>query len=131
MHNFLLGFIRFLHILFIIFIILVPFLNNNYLLLLHFITVPFLILHWICGNNTCILTIIEKKIRQNINEKYDENDCFTCRLIEPVYNFNKNYEHMSKFTYIITIILWMVTSGKLLYKYKIGEITSFGDLYKI
>src|SRR4029079_19804711 len=100
----LLKFITLIHILFVLFIVLAPFSNSNYILILHFIFVPFMILHWILNDNTCVLTIIERNLRKKMygEEQYDDEDCFTCRLIELVYDFKKNYETFSKFIYIIT-----------------------------
>lgn len=53
-----------LHLIIVLFIIITPFTNSNYLLLLYVITVPFIILHWVMNNNTCSLTVAEKYIRQ-------------------------------------------------------------------
>ena len=108
-----------------------PFTNSNYFLLLHAIFVPFLILHWICNDNTCILTIIERKLRKEIYGKVDEDECITCKLIEPVYDFRKNYKTFTILIYAITILLFLISSGKLYYKYSIGEIRNFRDLFVI
>jgi len=131
MYNILLKLITFLHIAFIIFVLSPIFINSNYFLMLHAITIPFLIIHWVLGNNTCILTVAEKVIRQKMNLKVDPNDCFTCNLIEPVYDFHKNYKALSCIIYIITILTWIISIGKLSYKYKIGEITNWRQLFRI
>jgi hypothetical protein len=99
--------------------------------------IPFLIAHWICNDNTCVLTIIEKHLRKNMSKKYSndksllENDCFMCRLIEPVYDFNKDYSTLSKYIYILTISLWLITTGKLYCKYKSGTISTWKDFFII
>ena len=121
-------FITLLHIFFILFVIITPFLSSNYLLLLYTLTIPFLILHWLCNDNTCVLTIVERKLR---GKERDDKDCFTCRLIEPVYDFNKNYETFSTATYIIVISLWLLSTAKLVLKYRSGQITSIQDLMTI
>ena len=125
----LLKFITFLHIIFVLFVVITPFTNSNYLLFLHFIFVPFLMLHWLLNDNTCILTIIERNLRKAIYGKVDEEDCITCRLIEPVYDFRKNYETFSTIIYVITFLLWTITAGKLYYKYHTGSINSLRDLF--
>ena len=130
MNEFLLRLITLVHIIYMLFVVVVPFTDSNYLLLLHAIVVPFMIAHWIINDNTCVLTIIEKKIRKDMyGTEPEPNDCFTCRLIEPVYDFNKNYDTASTLIYIITIALWLLSVYKLYSKYRNGSIRSFMDLF--
>lgn len=120
--------INIIHLIVIVFIIAAPFSDSNYLMLLHGIIVPFIILHWVLNNNTCCLTITEKYIREkNAGTIVNENDCFTYKLIAPIYDFNKNYEAFSSFIYISTISLWLVSIYNLSYKYCSGEINSIND----
>lgn len=130
MNQFILNIILFIHICVVLFVIVVPFMNSNYLLLMHSIIVPFIILHWIVNDNTCALSLIEKQIRKKMNNgiSVDENDCFTCRIINPIYDFKSNYEQFSKFIYFITTVLWLISSSKLYTKYKNGQIKSIYDL---
>lgn len=124
--------IQLLHFIFVLFVLLVPLTNSNYLLFLHSIFIPFLILHWICNDNTCVLTIIERKLRKDIyKEDYVEEDCLTCQLIEPVYDFKKNYQGFTNIIYAITISLWVISAIKLYSKYKAGDISKFKDLFMI
>lgn len=127
----LLKLITLLHVLFVLFVVVTPFTNSNYFLLIHLIFIPFLLIHWICNDNTCILTIIERKLRKEIYGEVDEDDCITCRLIEPVYDFRKNYRTFSIIIYTITILLWLISAGKLYYGYHTGEIKGIKDLFTI
>jgi hypothetical protein len=121
-----------LHLIIVLFIIITPFLNSNYLLTLHVITVPFIIFHWIINNNTCSLTVAEKLIRKKTyGDILNDNDCFTYNLIAPIYDFNKNYEDFSKFIYFFTFTLLSISSYKLFIKFYNKEILSFNDLSKI
>ncbi|ARF09548.1 hypothetical protein Indivirus_1_171 [Indivirus ILV1] len=131
MLDILLKLITFLHTLFVIFVVITPFTNMNYFLMLHAIFLPFVMLHWICNDNTCVLTLIERNLRKKIYGKVDEEDCITCRLIEPVYDFRKNYATFSIIIYAITIGLWFISLGKLGYKYHTGNISDFTDLFTI
>lgn len=90
-----------------------------------------MILHWLCNDNTCALTVIERKLRKQIYGEVDEEDCITCRLIEPVYDFRKNYETFTAIIYGITISLWALSAGKLFYGYKTGAINNFKDLFNM
>lgn len=118
-----------LHLLVIIFIIGAPFSDSNYLMLMHVIVVPFILLHWVLNNNTCSLTVAEQYLRQKTTGKPVNNDeCFTYKFIAPIYDFNKNHQDFSFFSYSVTIGLWAISFYKLLGKYNSGEITSLKDL---
>jgi hypothetical protein len=121
-----------IHILFVLFIVLTPFTNSNYLLFLHSIVIPCVLIHWYLNENICALTIMEKKIREKINGAQNaERDCFTCKIIEPIYDFKNNYKKQDIFIYVTTIMLWFISIGKLYKKFKNKEITKFIDLMKI
>ena len=130
MHSILLLLIQVLHTLFILFVILAPISNNNYILFLHSIMVPFLWLHWCTNSNVCALTVVEKLVRKKLYNDEDDEECFTCKLIEPVYDVHKNYEAYCIFIYVFAFLLWTVSVYKLTRKYKNGEIKSFFDLLK-
>ncbi len=120
-----------LHVLYILFVILVPFSNSNYLLFLHVIIVPFMILHWILNDNSCFLTLVEKYLRTGNGFSKDNKDCFTCKLIEPVYDFEKNHKNFSDLIYIVTVFLWVFSFTKLYNKYTSGQINNLRDLSMI
>lgn len=123
--------ITLLHIIFILFMLLSPLMDSNYFLLLHAICVPFMVLHWICNDNTCILTVIEKKLRKEVYGMTSDEDCITCRMIEPVYDFKNNHKLHSRIIYIITFILWIISAGKLYCKWKRGDIRDVRGLLEI
>ena len=125
MNNIIVSFVSAIHLLTILFMIGVPFSNSNYFQLLHSIIVPFIILHWYINDDSCILTTIEKEYRG------DNIKCFTCRLIEPVYNFVGDNDRFSKLIYLITILLVLMSMYKLLYKYKSGKIDNFVDIFTL
>jgi len=129
MNELFLQIIVFLHIMYILFIILAPFSNIKYILVLHVIIVPFMMMHWLTNNNMCALTLAEKHIRQQLYGTSDSDDCFTCRLIEPVYDFTNNKGSMIIFIYLVTLLLWFISLYKLYNKYHTGEIQSFYDLF--
>jgi hypothetical protein len=94
-----------------------PFTNNTWLLIYHFITIPFVVLHWILNNNTCALTLLEHYIRSNgYTEDFNIEQCVTYKLISPIYDFNKDYNTYSNFIYTSTLGLWLITCYKLYHK---------------
>lgn len=124
--------ISIIHIMFILFVVIVPFTSNNYLLLLHAITIPFLLAHWVTNNNMCFLTLVEHNIRTKLyGQETNRNEYFMVKLIEPIYDFKQNNQDFSTWIYIITIGLWFVTISKLYTKCKTGEIEKFNDLFKL
>ena len=132
MNEFVLGLITMLHLLFIILVVVIPFTNSTYLLLVYVTVIPFVVFHWLVNDNTCFLTMMEKNIRQKLyGEVPNSAECFTARIIEPVYDFKKNYESMSTFIYLVTFVLWGVAVYKLVRKYCTGEIRGFKDLFRL
>ena len=117
------------HLIIILFVVIVPFFNSNYLLFMHSIIVPFIIFHWVTNNNMCALTLIEKEIRKRLNKNSNSDNCFTCKIIEPVYDFKNNHIRRRKFIYTITIFLWIIGVLKLYMKYKNKQINKFYDLF--
>lgn len=124
--------INIIHLIVIIFVLAAPFSNSNYLMLLHAIVIPFIILHWLLNNNTCCLTVAEKYIREkNTGTTVKEGDCFTYQLVAPIYDFNKDHQSFSTFIYILTISLWFVSVYNLSNKYCTKQINSINDLCRI
>ena len=120
------------HIIFVCFVILVPFMNSNYLLMMHSILVPFVMLHWVANNNMCALTLMEQALREKITgEKFDRKKCISARIIEPIYDFKNNHESRARLIYGLTTLLWFISIGKLYYRYKTGCIKSWQDLFII
>ena len=124
---------KLIHIIFTLFILVTPFSNSNYFLLLHMVFVPFLMIHWIFNDNTCAITTAERLIKKRIlKDKYiDDEDCFTCQIIEPVFDLRKNYEQYATFLYFMSTSLWLLSAYKLYKKRKEGTIKSWHDLFII
>jgi len=121
----LLYLIMLLHSLYILFVVVTPFTNSIQLLMLHSVMIPFMILHWLTNNNTCALTIIEHSLRKRIYGTDDVNECFTYRLITPIYDFKMNNEDFSSFIILVTIVLWFMSLSKLYKMYKNGDIEQY------
>lgn len=136
MNDYLLKIITVLHVMFIIFVVTIPFTNSNYFLTLHTILIPFLMLHWITQDNTCVLTLIEKYVRYKINnEEVDEDleeNCFTCKLIEPIYSVTQGKRvGWSMFLYTTSLLLWLISAGKLTCKWRTGKIGSIEEFFLV
>jgi hypothetical protein len=129
MDQLLLSLVTIIHFLVIIFVVITPFFGNNYVLLVHSIVVPFIILHWAYNDDSCFLTTIELSLRRRLyGRPVDKNDCLTCRIMSPIYNVTTQHEEYSRSIYIITLLLWSVSFSKLVVKYKGGEIKGILDL---
>jgi len=113
-----------MHFIFVLFVVLVPFIGNNYFLILHSVVIPFMMAHWYMNDNNCALTLMEKKLRKVINngQEPDPADCFTYNLIAPVYDFKKNYAEFSILIYGITIGLWFYSMYRLYDNWKNGKL---------
>lgn len=130
MNQLLLYLIIGLHFFFVLFVVLTPFIGNNYLLLLHAVFVPFMMIHWYINDNDCFLTLMERQLRLKLYGTVpDPNDCFTYNLIAPIYDFKKNNNDMSFFIYVITIGLWLTTVFKIYSNYQCGKLSKIEDLF--
>jgi hypothetical protein len=87
-------------------------------------------LHWICEDNTCAVTLAEKQIRKKCCSKYSVEDCVSCKLIEPIYDFNKNHRKYTVMIYSVFVLLWMISVSRLIYKYKNNEVDKWTDLFR-
>lgn len=128
MNKIILNLIALAHILLILFVVGVPIFSNDVILLItHLWIVPFILLHWCFNDNNCAVATIEKKLREKVYGKdhdiYHE-DCVTCKLVEPVYDFNKTMEKhgLHDALCIITVLLWLLSVVRVNNKYKNGEI---------
>ena len=129
MYDIVLKLIMMVHTYIVVFVTLVPLCDRNLLLFYHSVFVPFMIMHWILNDNTCVFTIAERYITKELYGDYNEDECVTCKLVEPVYDFKNNYEQFENFIYGFTISLWLVSITKLYCKYEAGEIRHWKYLF--
>ena len=124
--------INIIHILVIIFVVIAPFTNSNLFLLLHSIVVPFIMIHWILNNDTCAITLMEKYVRIQMNggDYVDDKDCISYKVIGPIYNFMNEHVDYSRWTWIMTSMLWFVTLYKLRVKYINDDLPEIKNLIK-
>lgn len=96
-------FVKLIHIAFIAFIALVPFISRTVApLFLHFITVPFLYLHWATNNDTCALTLIECYMRGCSQDR-----SFVYSIVGPIYKVDPAY--INTVTKVAPLVLWLVS----------------------
>lgn len=97
------------------YILLVPFISKNKIdLLSHYYFISLIMLHWYLNDNNCCLTNLEYFIRNKIKKNKLINDCITYKIISPIYNFNKNNNNFSRFSYFVISTLFGFTICKLL-----------------
>ena len=74
--------ISFLHLLVILFVLNIPLVTDNPFILMYYCFIVFFIMiHWHYNNDTCVLTVMESKLRGK-----KDTDTFMGRLIKPIYN---------------------------------------------
>lgn len=96
-----------LHILFVLWVLVVPFTNNEPMLVLHLFVLPFLWFHWWVNDDTCALTLAERSLRGVPSE-----DSFFHNLVSPVYKIQDS--DVRSASWVISILLWLVTLAKVL-----------------
>ena len=100
-------FIRLIHYLVVAFFVLAPFTDDQRILSLHFIGVPFLMLHWITNQSTCALTEMEKFLSGKVHDE----ETFIGSIVAPVYKF-QSPENLDIVLWIALIFLWLYTLQK-------------------
>lgn len=103
-----------IHMMYLLFVVLTPFTDNLFLLILHSVILPFMMGHWYLNNNTCAITICEKLIRYKLyGEIPDDNECFMGNLINPVFDLCLNNSDLEYYLYIGSTLLWSMSVYKL------------------
>ena len=105
------------HILVILFVLIAPFTNGLYFLLVHFTFAVCLLVHWWGNSDVCSLSVIESNLR-GINYK----DAFTHQFIAPLYEVSQT--RWSQICYAI-VILTLCISG-----YKLYNSDKWGIIYQ-
>ena len=86
--------IRVIHICIVAFICSIPFIDVFYekvhilILCIHAVSSFLILLHWIFNSNICGLTIIEKQLRNLIND----NESLIHSIVSPIYDYPKENE---------------------------------------
>jgi hypothetical protein len=109
--------ILFIHLFILIFVLVIPFSGNQPLLLLNFALLMAIAFHWIMNDTTCALTLLEKVVRGETDDKRT----FFGRVMGPVYSFGS--EKLT--TQIILFILIMITLYNLDVNYVKDSFTCF------
>lgn len=97
--------IRVVHVAFVTFLVCAPFSSNARVLVLHYLCVPLVWLHWLTNDQTCVLTLLEKRAR---NVENDES--FFHALLSPVFNISD--EGVRRACWAASAMLWSVTASK-------------------
>ena len=102
-----------LHALLLLFLIIIPFVNDERLLQMYSILIPFIFYHWSVNDDTCAMTQLETYMTGK-----NKDDTFFHRLVSPVYKMdNTAANNLLKST---LFFLWMFTQYRL-ERFKIVE----------
>ena len=98
------------------FIVLGPFIiKAPYDLGIHSVISSLILLHWKYNSDACCLTALEHYFRKLINKTGKIEECFTYKIISPIYNFNQNYKKYNLFSYIAMGFLFCISYGRFLF----------------
>ena len=100
--------IKLIHWLVFLFIILTPFFGNDYLMTMHLLVVPFIMLHWATNQSVCALTEIEKLVTGAARDE----ETFFGKVVGPIYKF-KTQKEENLFVWTAMTTLWFVTFVRL------------------
>ena len=110
------NFIACLHLLFIIFVVSTPFVTDNPFILLYYCFILFFVMvHWYLNNDTCVLTLIESKLRGK-----KDSETFMGRLLKPIYNVSSDeIKYFSLFLFLFAFLkirIWEKERSYAIYK---------------
>lgn len=122
MRDFIAYLIQVIHILVRIFIVATPFLGSEYLLTLHLMIIPFIMLHWLTNQTVCALTELEKIVRGGCLDTETffgqimipiyKNESFVGRILAPFYEI-KDKDTEKKVVWAGLGLLWLITCIRL------------------
>lgn len=92
-----------LHLAFAAFMLLAPFSNSKLLIVLHAIITPFILFHWICNDDTCFLTLVERYLR-GID---DTETSFFHSIVSPIYKLPDIV--VGRTVWIVTVLLGLLS----------------------
>lgn len=100
------GCVSILHVAFVLFMTWAPFSNNRTALVLHLVLTPCLWVHWILNDDTCALTLLEKRLRG-----IEDDSCsFFHALVSPVYKVRDR--DVRELSWLASVVLWLVTLSR-------------------
>jgi hypothetical protein len=91
-----------LHCLFIAWVLLAPWSSSWEVAALHALVVPFVCLHWVLNDDTCVLTWLECSLRG-----VPAHASFVHQLVGPIYKFQA--QHASAAAWVASFALWCVS----------------------
>ena len=112
--------IQVIHFLFVLFVLFTPFIGGQLLLTYHFITIPFMLFHWVTNNDTCALSLLESVITGNTEDK-----TFIGRIVKPIYNGHIQSKHY----YWICALLFAITTYRLYQQYDFQILRIMIDMF--
>jgi len=113
--------IQIIHILVRIFLVATPFFGDQYLLSLHAITIPFVMMHWASNQTVCALTELEKFVSGNKEEDtffgqifvpIYKNESFVGTILKPIYTV-KDKDEEKRLVWVGLALLWFITLYRL------------------
>jgi hypothetical protein len=90
------------HLALVAYVVYVPFFGDRNLLRLYAFAMPFLYIHWFTNDDTCFLTLVEKRLRGDAGDAG-----FLERIISPVYKFQGG-RASNAFVWVASLFLWTV-----------------------
>lgn len=96
-----------LHMAFVLWVVVVPFTNNEPMLVLHLIVMPFLWFHWLLNDDTCALTLLERQLRG-----VPSQESFFHNIVSPVYKIKD--EQVRSLSWVLSVALWLLTLSKVM-----------------
>lgn len=93
------------HLALVAFMVLAPFSSSPTMVVMHVLLTPVLWVHWLVGDDSCVLTVLEQHVRG-----VESTDCFMHRLVGPVYNISDPDARV--LSWLGSVLLWAVSASR-------------------
>jgi hypothetical protein len=95
-----------IHFAIILFIVCTPFLAHTRFdfLVIHWLALTSILIHWLSNNNACILTEIEYALRHLDGQTHHREETFMNRIVSPFYNIQMTHIFVVKLTLLFYIL---------------------------
>ena len=115
--------VQVIHALVRLFLVATPFIGSEYFLSMHFLVVPFVLLHWLTNQTVCALTEIERFVsRKSADETFFgqiftpiyKNESFVGTILKPIYKV-KDRDEEKRLVWFGMILLFFITFTRLVH----------------
>ena len=117
-----------IHIIVLFCIMFTPFIahSQNEILIIHWMSLSSILLHWLSNNNACILTELEFALRHLDGQTHQREETFMNRIVPPFYNIQMTHIFVIKMTLLFYILCSLNLAKNLECSHRVVDVAVAG-----